>query len=181
MSLTLWQTPKIMWQLSQYNTVCPPHSTTGTKGLTNKNANGVVNDRVHTFLKCSLLSKYMASQYKHKYNFIYAYKKSVMFSLADFHNKTCICSAALWTDLWCRLSPSRMINMDSTGRNSLMPWCKEWFWQTPIPIKLKVLSQVFVNVSVLNFIQTGHKLLSAQATLYLCPYIKYGFHGTKVH
>jgi len=68
-------------QLSQYNTVCPPQPTTGTKGLTNKNANGVVDNRAHTFPKRSLLSKYyMASQYKHKYNFTYAYKKSVMFS-----------------------------------------------------------------------------------------------------
>jgi hypothetical protein len=51
----------------------------------------------------------------------------------------------------------------------------------PIPIKLIVLSQVFVDVSVLNFIQIGHKLLSAQATFHLCPYIKHSFHGTKVH
>jgi len=57
-------------QLSQYNTVCPLQSTTATKGLKNKNTNGVVSDGVHTFHtfpKCSLLSKYhMASQYKHK-------------------------------------------------------------------------------------------------------------------
>jgi len=67
-------------QLSQYNTVCPPQSTTGTIGLKKKIANGVVNDRVHTFPKCSLLLKYhTVSQYKHKYNFTYAYKKSVVF------------------------------------------------------------------------------------------------------
>jgi hypothetical protein len=50
-----------------------------------------------------------------------------------------------------------------------------------IPTKLTVLSQVFVDVSVLNFIQIGHKLLSAQATFHLCLYIKHSFHGTKVH
>jgi len=50
-----------------------------------------------------------------------------------------------------------------------------------IPTKLIVLSQVFVDVSVLNFIQIGYKLLSAQVTFYLCPYIKYSFHGNKVH
>jgi len=113
-------------QLSQYKTLRPPQSTTGTKGLKNKNANGAVNDRVHTFPKCSLLSKYhMASQYKHKCNFTYACKKSVVFPWADFHNKTCMCSLALWTVLWCRISPNWMINMDSTGRNPLMAWCKE--------------------------------------------------------
>jgi len=144
-------------QLSQYNTMCPLQSTTGTKGLKNRNANGVVSDRVHAFPKCSLLSEYhMASQYMHKCNFTYAYKKSVMFPWADFHNKTCMCSVTLWTDLWCRISPSRMIHLHSTGTNLLMPWCKERFWQTLIPTKPTVLSQVFVNVSVLNFIHTGN-------------------------